>query len=101
MTLQVLRYFDYVFTGVFTFEMIIKVSYYVKMSKEMVLNHVNVSNGFKFKDFLWFSWMSSVTDDETNREKRFLMKTYLTTKEVEVTGFYVRIKILCCVLALK
>lgn len=24
--LQVLRYFDYVFTGVFTFEMIIKVS---------------------------------------------------------------------------
>lgn len=55
MTLQVLRYFDYVFTGVFTFEMIIKVSYYEKMSEEMLLNHVNVSNGFKFKDILWFS----------------------------------------------
>lgn len=67
----------------------------------MVLNHVNVPNGFKFKDILWFSRMSPVTDHKTNTEKRFLMKTYLTTKEVEVTGFYVRIRTLCCVLALK
>lgn len=91
MTLQVLRYFDYVFTGVFTFEMIIKVSYYEKMSEEMLLNHVNVSNGFKFKDILWFSWMSSATD-RTNTEKRFLMKTYLTTKEVEVISFMLELR---------
>lgn len=57
----------------------------------MVLNHVNVSNGFKFKDILWFSWMSSATD-RTNTEKRFLMKTYLTTKEVEVTGFMLELR---------
>ena len=39
-SLQVLRYFDYVFTGVFTFEMIIKVSYGVNENDVCVVNIV-------------------------------------------------------------
>lgn len=39
--LQVLRYFDYVFTGVFTFEMVIK----VKASREKLGSGVGMGHG--------------------------------------------------------
>lgn len=51
--IQVLRYFDYVFTGVFTFEMIIKVGvWWVALS----LNLSHLKEFYVFPDFLTRFW---------------------------------------------